>query len=1099
MVNQSRIFRLQILSLIWIICVACPSDKLRHIEELKSGFIRHGWEKTGVDFNNLIIENDSVNHLFQMQIYNGAGVAIGDINNDDLPDLFFAGNQVDDKLYLNKGDFLFEDISERANINQINGWSTGVTMVDINADGLLDIYVSRSGLSAKLKDRQNMLYINNGDLTFTESSKEYGLQNFGCSSQAVFFDMDNDNDLDMFQMNQPPDPRITDRFGIEPLKIKFYTDKLYKNEGGFFVDVSKELGVDRLAYGLGVTVSDFNRDGFMDLYIANDYDAPDFYYQNNGDGTFTNQVDQTFNHISRFGMGADAGDINNDGWTDLMVLDMVAADHYRSKTNMGAMNPKEFEATVKFGGHYQYMFNTLQLNNGIGAFSEIGQFAGISKTDWSWAPLIMDYDNDGWKDIYVTNGILRDIRNNDYVDDVTQSLRHGETNYLELALKAPSVPVGNHMYRNDQALKFSEVTTPWGLDELAFSIGAAYGDLDQDGDLDLVTNNMNSSAFVHENLANGNYIQLDFEGPPKNPLGYGVRINAFYQKQQQVYEHIPTRGYLSSVEPVVHFGLGSHRMVDSIQICWPDGNLQVLKNIKVNKRLTVNYLNASKRTEMMDNDENSDRIFEEINPIDYGIDFIHQEEEYDDFKEQILLPYKLSQNGPFISVADVNSDGLDDFFVGGAAGQSGQLYLQHSGKFSRELEQPWMNNAPSEDAGSAFFDADNDGDLDLYVTSGSNELMNDSSFQRDHFYLNNGDGIFVSADHRIPEIIGHTQIVRPEDIDLDGDMDLFVGGRLVNGRYPFPADSYLLMNENGYFKEHTKTIAPELKEIGLVSDACFFDIDDDGDSDLILVGEWMPITVFENTNGRFIKSEKFPVLSHLYGKWWSLSIADVDADGDVDLIVGNLGENTKFKASAEDPFVVYSGDVDSNGSNDVILSQSQDGIYLPIRGKECMSHQLPWINEKFKDYHSYASSTLREILPDITSQNLLKKKITLFSSIVLLNHREDGFSVIELPAMAQISPIKSSIARDFNGDGHIDILAFGNHYPTEVETIRYDAGRGILLIGDGYGNFSPIPGLTSGVSLNSDHRDSGIIEINNQPHVLVTNNNGALSLLRYLD
>ncbi len=1096
MINQLNIFRLQVLLLILTICIACPNSKLSEFDELKSGFIRHDAKETGVDFNNQIIENDSINHLFQMQIYNGAGVAIGDINNDDLPDIFFAGNQVDDRLYLNKGNFQFEDISKSANINQINGWSAGVTMVDINADGLLDIYVSRSGLSMKLKDRQNMLYINNGDLTFTESSKEYGLENYGCSSQSVFFDMDNDNDLDMFQMNQPPDPRIADRFGIEPLKIKFYTDKLYKNEGGFYVDVSKELGVDRLAYGLGLTVSDFNRDGYMDIYVANDYDVPDFYYQNNGDGTFTNRIDQTFNHISRFGMGSDAGDINNDGLTDLMVLDMAAADHYRSKTNMGAMNPKEFEAIVRFGGHHQYMFNTLQLNNGMGMFSEIGQFAGISKTDWSWAPLIMDYDNDGWKDIYVTNGIVRDIRNNDYVDYVTKSLHGGETNYLDLALKAPSVPIGNHMYRNNQSLKFSEVATQWGLDEPAFSTGAAYADLDQDGDLDLVTNNTNSSAFVYENLANGNYIQLDFQGPPKNPLGYGVQINAFYQKQKQVCEHIPTRGYLSSVEPGIHLGLGTNRIIDSIQVYWPDGNLQVLKNIKANKKLTLNYFNSSKRIEMMDND-NSDRIFEEIKPIDYGIDFIHEEEEYDDFKEQVLLPYKLSQNGPFISVADVNSDGLDDFFVGGAAGQSGQLYIQHSGKFSRTLEQPWIKNLQSEDAGSAFFDIDDDGDMDLYVCNGSNEFSNNSPFQRDHFYLNNGDGTFVAADNRIPKMIGHNQIVRPKDIDLDGDMDLYVGGRLVNGHYPFPADSYILINENGYLKEYTEAIAPELKKIGLVSDADFCDIDDDGDSDLILVGEWMPITVFENTNGRFVKSAKFSLLSNLYGKWWSLSIADIDADGDVDLVVGNLGENTKFKATETNPFVVYSGDIDANGSHDVILSQSHDGRYLPIRGRECMSHQLPFIDEKFKDYHSYALSTLGEILPDITSQNILKKKITLFSSIILLNNQGDGFSVIKLPEMAQLSPIKSSIVRDFNGDGIVDILAFGNHYPTEVETIRYDAGRGLLLLGNGQGYFSSMKGFNSGVNLNSDHRHSRLIEINNQLYVMVTNNNGALSLLRF--
>ena len=1077
------------------IAQSCSGKRVSSNNELISGFIKHEPKSTGVTFSNHIVESNSLNHLLQMQIYNGAGVAIGDINNDNLPDLFFAGNQEFDRLYLNKGKFRFEDISQESGINQINGWSTGVTMADVNADGFLDIYVSRCGFSTNLKDSQNMLYINNGDLSFSESSREYGIQNFGCSTQGVFFDMDNDNDLDFFQMSQPPDPRIADQFGIEEEKIKFYKDRLYKNDDGLFTEVSKAAGVNRLAYGLGLIVSDFDNDGYMDIYVANDYDAPDYYYRNNQDGTFTDIADISLNHMSRFSMGSDAGDFNNDGYSDLVVVDMSAADHYRSKTNMGSMDSEEFWEIVQSGGHYQYMFNALQLNNGTGTFSEIAQLAGIHSTDWSWTPLIVDLNNDGWKDIFISNGIKRDIRNNDYVEMVNKSLKRGANNYLEMAREAPSTPISNYIFKNTESLKFTEVGSDWMLDDPAFSIGVSYGDLDQDGDLDLVMNNMNSPAFIYENRANGNYLKIAFNGPKNNPWGIGTKVKVFHNGKMQLLEQIHSRGYLSSVEPSLLFGLGIDRLVDSIKINWSDGRVQLLKSIKVNQTLEVSYQDSTLRNNST-NRKDSEVYFEEVAPVDYGIDFVHQEEPFDDFRDQLLLPYKQSQNGPFVSVGDINADGLDDFFVGGAAKQDGILYLQENKKFRKALHQPWQKNASGEDMGSTFFDADGDGDLDLYVCSGSNEFSDDDILQRDHFYLNYGLGNFVLADERIPAITEHTQVVRFADVDNDGDFDLFVGGRLINGKYPFPSDSYLLINENGFFSDKTRELAPDLKQLGLVTDGVFADIDNDNDSDLIIVGEWMPITILKNMGDiGFVKDEMYPELDNLRGLWWSVSVSDLDSDGDLDLIVGNLGENNKFKTSDENPFTLYANDFDNNGTHDVVLTQVYQGSFFPIRGKECSSQQMPFIKEKFADYHSYASSTLSEILPENTFESSLKREVNIFSSIVLLN-QDSGFDRVDLPESAQISPIKSSLVRDFNGDGYKDLIVFGNHYPTEVETIRYDAGRGMLLLGRGSGIFEPLTGYISGLNINRDHRDSSFIDIDGITNLLITNNDDGISLLR---
>ncbi|WP_332243926.1 VCBS repeat-containing protein [Flavivirga spongiicola] len=1075
------------LILAFILLASCNKGRSLHPNELIGGFDQHFEDKTGIGFNNAIKENDSLNHFFMMQVYNGAGVAIGDINNDGLSDIYFCGNQVNDRLYLNKGNFEFKDITETSGIAKVPGWSTGVTMADINADGLLDIYISRSGPSMRLKDRQNLLYINKGNNTFVESSKKFGLADYGFSSQALFFDMDNDNDLDMFQVNQPPDPRLIERNGVSKKRKKYYTDRLYRNDNGRFRNISEEAGINKLAYGLSVSASDFNNDGYIDLYVANDYDTPDYLYFNNGDGTFKNVINKSLRHISRFSMGSDAGDINNDGWIDISTLDMASEDHYRSKTNMGSMSTEAFNKIVAQGEHYQYMHNTLQLNHGNGQFSDVGALAGVGKTDWSWATLIADLDNDGWKDIVVSNGIKRDIRNNDFTAQVIANLKQGNTDYLSMSKTAPSVPMSNYIFKNDKALGFKNTSKDWGFDKPGFSNGMAYGDLDNDGDLDIVTNNMGSSAFVYENKATGNYLKFKFEGPKKNKFGYGTKVVLKQDDITQTNENIVTKGYLSSVESGVFFGLGKDTDVKEIEIIWPDGKTQLLENVPANQTITLKYNDPEVELAL-----NTDvkPIFKSIAASYIGINFIHKEAIYNDFEKQTLLPHKLSQNGPFITVGDINNDGIEDFFIGGASGQSGVLYTQNkNGTFIEGKSQPWQKDKDMEDLGGVFIDIDNDNDLDLYVCSGSNEFEVNSKLLEDRLYVNTGNGSFIKSNNHIPKIYESTETVKVMDIDGDGDKDLFVGGRLIPGRYPFPAKSYFLINENGYFKDKTNDIAPALNNCGLITDATFTDFDKDGDHDLILVGEWMPITVLENTKGKFNDITTKLGLDKSQGMWWSITSGDIDNDGDDDYIIGNLGKNTKYKATLEKPFKIYANDFDGNGTNDVILAKPYKNDYVPLRGRECTSQQMPYVANKFKDYHSFASSKLMDILPKDKLEGAAKYIINSFESILLLNNN-DHFIQKTLPIEAQVSPIKSSIITDANNDGFQDVFVFGNHYPVEVETVRYDAAIGLLMLGNGTGNLKSVSALKSGINIPYDSRDAQMIQTqNNKSLLLVTNNN----------
>lgn len=1074
---------------------SCNNQPQRNLypEELIGGFELLSEQKTGIDFNNSITESIYFNHYYYSQIYVGSGVAIGDLDNDGLPDVFFGGNQVADRLYRNKGNFEFEDITKKSRVALNSGWTWGVTMADVNADGFLDIYVSRNGNSENPSDRRNQLYINNQDLTFTESAIKYGLGDLGFSTQAVFFDMDNDGDLDMYQVNQLADKKLLLINKIPQNQFKYFKDRLYRNDNGKFKDVSNEVGISReVAYGLSVNATDFNNDGWVDLYVANDYSEPDFMYYNNGDGTFTNVINEKLKHISQYSMGSDTGDINNDGLIDLITTDMTPEDHYRSKMNMASMSTERFNKMVEAGAHYQYMTNTLQINTGLGTFSDISNMTGMAYTDWSWASLIVDLNNDGLKDILVSNGIKKDIDNNDYRSKVVKESKNATAEILfKLSQETPSQAISNYAFENLGDYKFRKVVKDWGFDTPSFSNGMAYADLDNDGDLDIISNNIDAPAFVYKNNATGNFLKIKLKGDKQNLFGIGTKAIIYHNGKKQVAENNVTRGFLSSVEHNLFFGLGKDTEVDKIEVYWPNGKMNIFEDISANKVIQVDVSDAEFITHSQ---EGSKPLFENSNPQDVGLDYIHKENEFDDWKEQILLPHRLSQNGPFTTVGDINGDQLDDLFVGGAKGQSGVLYIQtKDGKFIKNKSQPWANDKDSEDLGCLFFDANGDGKKDLYVASGGNEFNLGDKALADRLYINDGVGNFKKSKRALPNIKESTQCVKSADIDNDGDLDLFVGNRLIPGKYTFPASSYLLINENGIFKKAGKEIAAGLQDVGMVTDAVFTDINSDGNTDLMVVGEWMEIKLFINTDGKFLDRSLEYGLKDSRGIWWSISAGDLDGDGDDDYVLGNLGKNNKFKATEEHPFKVYANDFDDNGTNDVVLAKFYKDDYVPVRGRECTSQQMPYVAEKFGDYHSFASSKLLDILPEDKIEQSVKYEIKGFESIILMNENNKLIKQ-KLPNAAQVSPIKSSIIKDLNKDGISDIIIVGNHYGVEVETTRYDAGYGNVLLGTVEGKYKAIPAKQSGFYVPFDSRSISEVTVNGTKKLIIANNNAPLKM-----
>jgi len=728
----------------------------------------------------------------------------------------------------------------------------------------------------------------------------------------------------------------------------------------------------------------------------------------------------------------------------------------------------------------------LQLNTGNGNFYDIASMTGLAKTDWSWGALLVDLDNDGWKDVIVTNGIKKDIRNNDFLVDIRKELNSGSKEFLNMSIRAPSEPLSNYIFRNSGDMEFEKVAKKWGFDTPGYSSGVAYGDLDNDGDLDIITNNMDAPAFVYENKANGNYLKVEFKGPDKNKWGIGAKAIIHSNGNIQVAEHSLTRGYFSSVAPGLFFGLGKNTEVEKAEIIWPDGKVSLFENKEANTTLIVNYDEAKLLKNSVPDKE---PIFKQLTTAKTGILFTHKENDFNDFAREILLPHKLSQNGPFIARGDVNGDSLKDVFIGGAASQSGILYLQQkNGQFVKSASQPWELENTSEDLGCLFLDIDGDSDQDLIVASGGSEFEKGSSELQDRIYVNNGQGGFKYDPQALPSNRESSQCVKAADVDADGDLDLFIGTRLIAGKYPHPASSYLLINENGKYRNAAPQIAPDLRNIGMVTDAVFTDIDKDGDPDLLMVGEWMQITLLENQLGVFVNSSDEWDLTNTRGLWWSITAGDFDNDGDDDFIVGNLGRNNKFKASEKHPFMVYANDFDDNGTNDIVLAKFYKNDYVPMRGRQCTSEQMPYVAEKFKDYKSFASSKLLDILPANKSEKGVVYEVSNFESILLINNN-GKLERKTLPNVSQVSPIKAALVTDVNRDGHMDIITVGNHYAVEVETTRYDAGIGTVLLGDGKNNFEPVSTLESGFYVPYDSRDIQLINTKSGNLILITNNN----------
>ena len=918
-----------------------------------------------------------------------------------------------------------------------------------------------------------------------------GLADLGHSTQAAFFDMDLDGDLDIYIVNHPDD---LDSKESEEYKrdLILQRDRLYKNQNGKFVDISATAGLEEeeFGYGLGIAVSDYNNDGYPDIYVSNDFYQHEYFYLNQGNGTFKQRIHESMKHTSFFSMGCDMADYDNDGLIDIMTVDMVAEDNLRQKNQMAGMNPDIFWQAVESGLHYQYMYNALQRNNGNETFSDLANYAGITNTDWSWAPLFADLDNDGYKDLFISNGYLRDLRNKDSKAKLKQGngsqvLANSLVEYYEMY---PSTPIANYCYQNSDQFKYKNVSRKWGLAEVGFSNGAVYADLNNDGFLDLVLNNLTKKASIYKNTGNANnYLRVEVDGQY-----IGAKINVeLSDGSAQYIELQPTRGYLSSVEHQAHFGLGADLTVENVKVVWPDGKVVEKQKPALNQLLKVNYSES----------KDAQKIEEPIALLtdcskEVGLDFIHVENEFDDFKAEVLLPHKNSNHGPSLAVGDVNGDDLEDVFVGGAIDQAGSLFLQQADGSFKSIVGPWVQDKSQEDMGAVFFDADNDGDQDLYVVSGGNEYEANSIEYKDRLYLNEGGNQFIKSMDALPvgmHISG--KVVEPNDYDNDGDLDLFIGGRLTPSKYPFAPRSYLLQNDQGKFTDVTANVAPALLEPGLVACAVWFDYNEDGLDDLLVSGEWMSVLLFENTGTTFVEKSKELGLDSYKGWWSSVVAEDMDGDGDLDLVLGNNGLNYKYKANDKEPFEIYAHDFDKNGSMDIVLGYFNDGTLYPVRGRQCSSEQIPSIATKFETYTDFGNASLRDVYGDDLDE-ALHLTVESFASVCLLN-KDSGFESLELPRLAQISAVNGIAVDDVNGDGVKDLVLAGNLFSSEVETPRNDASYGIILIGNGDGTFSEMSTIESGFNAGGDAKDVKLIRKGKQKLILVANNNSAMQAFSF--
>jgi hypothetical protein len=1113
-------------------CILCFMIFLSCNEKKKLLFEKMPGSVTGLEFLNELSEDHDRNVLTYEYFYNGTGVATGDVNNDGLADVFLTGNQVPSKLFLNEGGWKFRDVTSFSGVGGREAWKTGVTMADVNGDGRLDIYVCHSGFGT-VEQRSNELFINagideNGDVKFREEAKAYGLDAPGTyTSQVAFFDYDRDGDLDMFMLNHANtfySPFFNTR-RLRGLRHPQFGNRLYRNDQNHFIDVSAEAGIDGsgINFGLGLAISDLNNDGWPDIFVSNDFEEQDFLYLNNRKGGFDEECKNVFAHISKSTMGVDIADYNNDGLFDVFTLDMLPEDNYRQKVLKGPDQYDKFSLMVDSGFGYQYSRNMLQLNRGFGrdslpVFSEIGELSGISKTDWSWSVLCTDFDNDGWKDLFITNGYLRDYTDLDFLNfDVAEAIMKAKNEgkdistkekyqqnlpLYELVKKMPSTKISNYLYRNNKDLTFANQTNEWGLSEPGISSGAAYADLDNDGDLDLIVCNNGQPVWLYQNhtseYLHNNYLAVKLAGTGMNRFAIGAKVFVSTNEGTQLIEQYPVRGYQSSVDYKMIFGLGNEDVVKELKVIWPDGKISRFENLKCNQVFSVD--NANSIQDCTKPLRQTASLFRDVSLLT-GIDFVQSENPFVDFKNQFLIPYQLSRQGPKMAKADVNADGYEDFFIGAPSGQSGVLYLQKAdGKFERSPSQPWQNESACEDIGSLFFDADQDGDMDLYIVSGGNEWPAGSPQYQDRLYLNNGNGKFEKASESLPTESFSGSCVTACDYDHDGDLDLFIGTRLVPGNFPLSQSSQLLRNDSKKnivkFSNITREAAPALVQGAMVTDASWTDIDNDGWEDLIVVGDWSGVKVYQNQRGRLHDVSKQTGLENSGGFWSRIIPADVDQDGFVDFVVGNLGMNHSFGLRNQSPLNLYVSDFNDDGKVDPIITWHIDGKEFPINSKDEVGEQLPGLKKKFLRYADYANATITDVFSPVQIQGARKLTINNTQTSLLINNKGKFFSFKPLPHETQFSPVSCIIYNDFDGDGKKDLLLTGNFFPFRVQHGRADASLGSLLKGDNKGNFTLISRKETGLLAEGDIRDMIFLQDKKRGHIIIAKNNSAVQILK---
>ncbi|WP_276503732.1 VCBS repeat-containing protein [Terrimonas pollutisoli] len=1048
-------------------------------------------KETGIRFSNDINETESLNVLAYEYFYNGGGVAVGDINNDGLEDIFFTANMKDNKLYLNQGGLKFKDITPKEMEGKKGRWKTGVTMADVNGDGLLDIYICYSG---KVNDdlRRNELFINLGNLKFEEQAKKYGLDDKSYSTQAAFFDYDNDGDLDMFLLNHS----VKKIDNMEFARFRNEVDelagaKLYENKDNYFTDVSKKAGLKQnpMTFGLGIAIADVNKDGWQDVYVTNDYNEPDYLYINQHNGTFAEQSQQSFRYLAQFSMGVDIADFNNDGLPDVMTLDMLPEDNRRQKLLQLQENYESFELMQSQGLNRQYMRNMLQLNNGDGTFSEIGRLAGVSNTDWSWCPLLADFDNDGYKDLFVTNGYLRDYTNKDFLRywgdyKLKKAIDREPALLMDLIKAMPSTLLPNYIYKNNSDLTFSNKQKEWGVMAPAISSGAVYTDLDNDGDLDLVVNNINEDAFVYKNQGretnNSTYLSVKLKGKSGNSNAIGTKLYLYSNGTMQYQEANPNRGYLSCVSTVLNFGLGDHKKIDSLRITWPDNTSQLLVNVEANQRLLVDQKNAEKPINIS-LPKTEQTLFTKTGGV---IDHKNEALKQNDFKRQLLMLFMYSKTGPVIAKGDINKDGLEDMFISGDRNNFGRVYIQNAaGKFSRAEDIYIADENSSTVAAAVFFDADGDGLDDLYVAKGGYAYWEPNTpALQDELYLNDGKGKLKLSKELLPDVSASSKsCVRPCDFDNDGDMDLFVGGRVVPGRYPAIPKSYLLVN-NGMGKFTIATVP--FSETGMVTDAQWSDLNNDGRKDLLLCGEFMPVMIFINSPSGFLDKTNEYFDKPGNGFWFSLALADVDGDGKEDIVAGNLGMNSPLNISEKEPAELFYADFDGNGSVDPFLNFYVQGKSYPFVSRDELNEQIYPMRKKFISYNNYADASIKEIFSNEELARASKLTAVENRTVCFLN-KNNKFVKTVLPLPAQFSIVSKILTGDFNHDGKTDLLLFGNHTDNRLKLGSIDANYGCLLTGDGKGNFKYVSQPASGICVTGDIKSAEKIVINGKKYIAV--------------